>query len=33
VLWPVLLVEDDDNAHPAGTLECWFLQIKTTNPR
>ena len=28
-----LLVEDDDNAHPAGTLECWFLQIKTTNPR
>jgi len=28
-----LLVEDDDNTHPAGTLECWFLQIKTTNPR
>jgi hypothetical protein len=28
-----LLVEDDDNAHPAGTLECWFLQVKTTNPR
>jgi Proprotein convertase P-domain len=27
-----LLVEDDDAAHPAGTLECWFLQIKTTNP-
>jgi hypothetical protein len=27
-----LLVEDDDNAHPGGTLECWFLQIKTTNP-
>ena len=28
-----LLVEDDDNAHPAGFLACWFLQIKTTNPR
>lgn len=28
-----LLVEDDDNTHPAGTLACWFLQIKTTNPR
>jgi len=28
-----LLVEDDDNMHPAGTLECWYLQIKTTNPR
>jgi hypothetical protein len=28
-----LLVEDDDNMHQAGTLECWFLQIKTTNPR
>jgi hypothetical protein len=28
-----LLAEDDDNTHPAGTLECWFLQIKTTNPR
>jgi hypothetical protein len=28
-----LLVEDDDNTHPAGTLECWYLQIKTTNPR
>ena len=28
-----LLVEDDDNTHPAGTLDCWFLQIKTTNPR
>lgn len=27
-----LLVEDDDNAHPAGTLACWYLQIKTTNP-
>jgi hypothetical protein len=27
-----LLVEDDDNTHPAGTLECWYLQIKTTNP-
>jgi hypothetical protein len=28
-----LLVEDDDNTHPAGTLACWFLQIRTTNPR
>src|SRR5262245_92386 len=28
-----LLVEDDDNTHPAGTLECWYLQIRTTNPR
>jgi hypothetical protein len=28
-----LLVEDDDNSHPAGTLDCWFLQIKTTNPK
>jgi hypothetical protein len=28
-----LLVEDDDNTRPAGTLDCWFLQIKTTNPR
>ena len=27
-----LLVEDDDNTHPAGTLACWYLQIKTTNP-
>jgi subtilisin-like proprotein convertase family protein len=27
-----LLVEDDDNAHPAGTLACWYLRIKTTNP-
>jgi hypothetical protein len=28
-----LLVEDDDNMNPAGFLACWFLQIKTTNPR
>lgn len=28
-----LLAEDDDNTHPAGTLECWYLQITTTNPR
>src|SRR3954449_12748019 len=28
-----LLAEDDDNTNPAGTLDCWFLQIKTTNPR
>jgi hypothetical protein len=27
-----LLVEDDDNMHPAGTLECWYLQIRSTNP-
>ena len=27
-----LLVEDDDSAHPSGTLACWYLQIKTTNP-
>lgn len=28
-----LLAEDDDNSHPAGFLACWFLQIKTTNPK
>jgi hypothetical protein len=28
-----LLAEDDDNSNPAGTLECWYLQITTTNPR
>lgn len=28
-----LLVEDDDNSHPAGTLECWYLRIVTTNPK
>ena len=28
-----LLVEDDDNTRPAGTLECWYLQVTTTNPR
>jgi hypothetical protein len=28
-----LLAEDDDAAHPGGTLECWFLQIQTTNPK
>jgi hypothetical protein len=28
-----LLVEDDDNMHPAGTLECWYLQVTATNPR
>src|SRR5215208_4089964 len=28
-----LLVEDDDNMHPAGTLECWYLQVRATNPR
>jgi hypothetical protein len=28
-----LLVEDDDNMRPAGALECWYLQIRSTNPR
>jgi hypothetical protein len=28
-----LLVEDDDAAHAAGSLACWYLRIKTTNPR
>lgn len=28
-----LLVEDDDPMHAAGTLVCWYLQIRTTNPR
>ena len=28
-----LLAEDDDSTHPGGTLECWYLQITTTNPR
>jgi hypothetical protein len=28
-----LLVEDDDNDHPAGTLDCWSLTIKATNPK
>ena len=28
-----LLVEDDNNSHPAGTLDCWALSIKSTNPR
>jgi hypothetical protein len=28
-----LLAEDDDNSHPAGTLECWYLSIVTTNPK
>jgi hypothetical protein len=28
-----LLAEDDDNTNPAGTLVCWFLQIRATNPR
>jgi hypothetical protein len=27
-----LLVEDDDNMNPAGTLDCFTLTIKTTNP-
>lgn len=28
-----LLVEDDDNTSPAGTLYCWKLVISATNPR
>jgi hypothetical protein len=28
-----LLVEDDDPTNPAGTLDCWTLGIKATNPR
>jgi hypothetical protein len=28
-----LLVEDDDNAHPAGSLACWYLSLRTTNPK
>jgi hypothetical protein len=28
-----LLVEDDDSMRPAGTLECWYLQLTATNPR
>jgi hypothetical protein len=28
-----LLAEDDDNTHPAGTLECWYMTVTTTNPR
>lgn len=27
-----LLVEDDSNANPAGTLDCWGLTIRATNP-
>ena len=27
-----LLVEDDSNANPAGTLDCWGITIKATNP-
>ena len=28
-----LLAEDDDSAHPGGTLECWYMSVTTTNPR
>jgi subtilisin-like proprotein convertase family protein len=28
-----LLVEDDNNANPAGTLDCFKLTITTTNPK
>jgi len=28
-----LLVEDDSNANPTGTLFCWSLKIKQTNPK
>ncbi len=27
-----LLIEDDSNANPAGTLDCWGITIKATNP-
>ncbi len=28
-----LLIEDDSNANPAGTLDCWGITIKATNPK
>ncbi|HEX6585128.1 MAG TPA: hypothetical protein VF052_00080 [Solirubrobacterales bacterium] len=28
-----LLVEDDDNTSPAGTLLCWTLTVRATNPK
>jgi subtilisin-like proprotein convertase family protein len=28
-----LLVEDDDPGHAAGTLDCWKLTIRETNPK
>jgi hypothetical protein len=28
-----LLVEDDTDTHPAGTLDCWALNIRSTNPK
>jgi hypothetical protein len=28
-----LLVEDDDPGHPVGTLDCWKLTIRETNPK
>jgi hypothetical protein len=28
-----LLVMDDSNVHPSGTVDCFTLSIKTTNPR
>jgi hypothetical protein len=28
-----LLVEDDDNLNPVGTLDCWTLTIRATNPK
>ena len=28
-----LLVEDDDSTGPTGTLFCWQLKIKQTNPK
>jgi hypothetical protein len=28
-----LLIEDDSNANPAGSLDCWGITIKATNPK
>jgi hypothetical protein len=28
-----LLAEDDNGTHPAGTLDCWALTIKATDPK
>jgi hypothetical protein len=28
-----LLAEDDNNTHPAGTLDCWAMTIKATDPK
>ena len=28
-----LLIEDDSNANPAGTLDCWGITIRATSPK